>query len=57
LHEVHYVVPYPDGPTYVTITFATPNLSHAKEMEWVFDTIVDSAEWIDHTGHSSAVTT
>jgi hypothetical protein len=46
-HEVTYTVPYPDAPLFVTFTFTTPNLPHIDELEWVFDSIVSTVEWVD----------
>ena len=47
LHEVTYVVPYPDGPLHVIMRFTTPNLPRKDELEWLFDTIVGTSRWIE----------
>ena len=46
-HEVAYTVSYPGAPTFVTFTFTTPNLPHIDELEWIFDSIVSTVEWVD----------
>lgn len=48
-HEVSYTVPYPECPTYVTVVFVSPNLPQADELEWLYDSIIGTAEWVDPT--------
>lgn len=46
-HRVSYLVPHPDGGSYLTLVFVTPNLTIVDDMEALFDTIVSTAAWVE----------
>jgi hypothetical protein len=45
--QLTYEIPLPRSDCFYTIAFATPNLARLPELEFVFDSIVATAMWID----------
>jgi hypothetical protein len=44
---VTYYVPDPSGEGFYVATFATPNLPLQEEMEFLFDSIMSTMEWVE----------
>lgn len=45
--QLTYEIPLPRSDCFYTIVFTTPNLTRLPELEFVFDSIVSTAAWID----------
>jgi len=62
-HQVSYLIPLPESPVFYTLLFTSPNIPLADELEFLYDTIVSTIEWINpmtepdasaHAGPSAA---
>jgi hypothetical protein len=49
--QLTYQIPLPRSDCFYTVAFSTPNLTRLPELEFVFDSIVATAAWIDGDTH------
>jgi hypothetical protein len=48
--QLTYEIALPQSDCFYTVAFTTPNLTRLPELEFVFDSIVSTATWIDEGG-------